>query len=165
MIRLSIVSVGMVEDTGSVIIVLRADESARLLVMEIGLLEGRSIAMEAEGIKAPRPLTHDLMHQFIQGLGARVADVRIRDFQEQTFFATVVLERQDGTLTEFDARPSDAIALALRAGAPIYASEEVMAVAAIDEDDVEEESASPDESEEEEEEEEEEDDGEDPVVH
>jgi len=164
MIRLSIVSVGMVEDTGSVIIVLRAEESARLLVMEIGLLEGRSIAMEAEGVKAPRPLTHDLMHQFIQGLGAHVADVRIRDFQDQTFFATVVLERQDGTQTEFDARPSDAIALALRAGAPIYATEEVMAVAAIDEDDVEEEAAPPEETDEDEDEDEDEDD-EDPVVH
>lgn len=160
MIRLSIVSVGLVEDTGSVIVVLRAEESARLLVMEIGLLEGRSIAMEAEGIKAPRPLTHDLMHQFIQGLGARVADVRIRDFRDQTFFAAVVLERQDGSQTEFDARPSDAIALALRAGAPIYASDEVMAAAAIDEEDVEDEEAPAEEPDEEEDE-----DGEDPVVH
>lgn len=161
MIRLNVVSVGLVEDTGSVIIVLRAEESARLLVMEIGLLEGRSIAMEAEGVRAPRPLTHDLMHQFIQGLGAQVADVRIRDFRDHTFFATVVLTRQDGTTVEFDARPSDAIALALRAGAPIYATEEVMAVAAIDEDDVEEESDPPEDHQDEDEDE---DDG-DPVVH
>lgn len=161
MIRLSIASVGLVEDTGSVIIVLRAEESARLLVMEIGLLEGRSIAMEAEGIKAPRPLTHDLMNHFIQGLGARVAHVRIRDYQEQTFFATVVLERQDGTQAEFDARPSDAIALALRAAAPIYVTDEVMAVAAIDEDDVEEDATEPEEPEDEEED----DDDDDPVIH
>ncbi|HWI62947.1 MAG TPA: bifunctional nuclease family protein [Symbiobacteriaceae bacterium] len=161
MIRLSIASVGLVEDTGSVIIVLRAEESARLLVMEIGLLEGRAIAMEAEGVKAARPLTHDLMHQFIQGLGARVAHVRIRDYQEQTFFAAVVLERHDGTQTEFDARPSDAIALALRAAAPIYATDEVMAVAAIDEDDVDEDAEPPEEPEGEDEDEEDED----PVVH
>ncbi|HYF77540.1 MAG TPA: bifunctional nuclease family protein [Symbiobacteriaceae bacterium] len=163
MIRLNVVSVGLVEDTGSVIIVLRAEESARLLVMEIGMLEGRSIAMEAEGVRAPRPLTHDLMHQFIQGLGASVADVRIRDFREGTFFATVVLQRQDGTSVEFDARPSDAIALALRAGAPIYAADEVMAVAAVDEDDMEDDEE-PDEVDGPEEEEEDEDE-EDPVVH
>ncbi|MDF2628126.1 MAG: hypothetical protein K0R39_1957 [Symbiobacteriaceae bacterium] len=163
MIRLNVVSVGLVEDTGSVIIVLRAEESARLLVMEIGMLEGRSIAMEAEGVRAPRPLTHDLMHQFIQGLGASVGDVRIRDFREGTFFATVVLLRQDGTSVEFDARPSDAIALALRAGAPIYATDEVMAVAAVEEDDMEDDEEIADEDEPEEEEDEEDED--DPVVH
>lgn len=164
MIRLNVVSVGLVEDTGSVIIVLRAEESARLLVMEIGMLEGRSIAMEAEGVRAPRPLTHDLMHQFVQGLGASVGDVRIRDFRDGTFFATVVLVRQDGTPVEFDARPSDAIALALRAGAPIYATDEVMAVAAVDEDDMEDDEG-PDEADEPEEEDEEDEDEDDPVVH
>lgn len=164
MIRLNVVSVGLVEDTGSVIIVLRAEESARLLVMEIGMLEGRSIAMEAEGVRSPRPLTHDLMHQFIQGLGATVGDVRIRDFRDGTFFATVVLTRQDGTTVEFDARPSDAIALALRAGAPIYAADEVMAVAAIDEDDVEDDEE-PDDVDEPEEDDEEDEDEDDPVVH
>lgn len=164
MIRLNVVSVGLVEDTGSVIIVLRAEESARLLVMEIGMLEGRSIAMEAEGVRAPRPLTHDLMHQFIQGLGATVGDVRIRDFRDGTFFATVVLLRQDGTSVEFDARPSDAIALALRAGAPIYAADEVMAVAAIDEDDMEDDDE-PEDVDGLAEEEEEDEDEEDPVVH
>lgn len=161
MIRLTVASVGLVEDTGSVIIVLRAEELARLLVMEIGLLEGRAIAMEAEGVKPARPLTHDLMHQFIQGLGARVAHVRIRDYQEQTFLAGVVLERHDGTQTEFDARPSDAIAIALRAGAPIYANEEVMALAAIDEDDVEEETDGPEDTDTDEDDE----NDEDPVVH
>lgn len=162
MIRLDLVSVGLVEDTGSVIIVLRGQDSARLLVMEVGLLEGRAIAMEAEGVKAPRPLTHDLIYQLIRGLGARVVDVRIKDFREHTFYAALVLEQNDGTQTEFDARPSDAVAIALRAGAPIFTTDEVMATAGIDEEDVEEES--PDDELDAEAEEEEEDD-EEPVVH
>jgi uncharacterized protein len=137
MIRLNVVSVGLVEDTASVIVVLRADDLARLLVMEVGLLEGRAIAMEAEGVKAPRPLTHDLMYQIIQGLGASLAAVQIRDFQEHTFFANLVLTRQDGTQVELDARPSDAIALALRSGAPIYVAEPVLETAGITEDEAE----------------------------
>jgi bifunctional DNase/RNase len=161
MIRLDLVSVGLVEDTGSVIIVMRGQDSARLLVMEVGLLEGRAIAMEAEGVKAPRPLTHDLIFQLIQGLGARVVDVRIRDFREHTFYATLVLEQRDGATAEFDARPSDAIAIALRAGAPIFTTDEVIAAAGIDEDDVEEEAPTDDLDEDEEEEE----DAEEPIVH
>jgi bifunctional DNase/RNase len=133
LIRLSVLSIGVVEETGSVILVLRAAELARLLVMEIGLLEGRAIALEAEGVKAPRPLTHDLLHQVIEALGARVEAVHIRDFQDKTFYATLVLSQEGGRRVELDARPSDAIALALRAGAPIFATEAVLAVAGIDE--------------------------------
>ena len=134
MILLNLVSVGLVEDTASVIVVLRAEDMARLLVMEVGLLEGRAIAMEAEGVKAPRPLTHDLMYQMIQGLGASVEAVQIRDFQDHTFFANLVLSREGGTHVEFDARPSDAIALALRSGAPIYVDERVLETAGITEE-------------------------------
>jgi bifunctional DNase/RNase len=134
MIRLSLVSVGMVEETAGVILVLRAPELERLLVMEVGLLEGRAVAMEAEGVKAPRPLTHDLLLQVIESLGASVAEVQIREFRDKTFFANLVLAQPDGTRLELDARPSDAIAVALRAGAPIFATEEVIASAGMEED-------------------------------
>lgn len=134
MIRLSLVSVGMVEDTGSVILVMRAADLERILVMEVGLLEGRAIAMEAEGVKAPRPLTHDLLLQVVERLGATIEAVRIHDFKEKTFFANLVLN-QDGKEIEIDARPSDAIALALRTGAPVLVSEDVMATAGMDETD------------------------------
>lgn len=163
MIRLSVSSVGLVEETGSVIIVLRADELGRLLIMEVGLLEGRAIAMEAEGVRAPRPLTHDLMYQVIQSLGAQVASVRIRDFKEQTFFASIHLQQADGRETDVDARPSDAIALALRSGAPIYASDDVMEAASLPEEELGDEDEIIDDTPEGEEDEEE--DEEDPIVH
>ncbi|MDB4895365.1 MAG: hypothetical protein JWN15_1627 [Firmicutes bacterium] len=134
MIRLSLVSVGMVEETAGVILVLRAPELERLLVMEVGLLEGRAVAMEAEGVKAPRPLTHDLLLQVIESLGASVAEVQIREFRDKTFFANLVLVQPDGNRLELDARPSDAIAVALRAGAPIFATEEVIASAGMEEE-------------------------------
>lgn len=137
MIRLSLVSVGMVEETAGVILVLRAPEMERVLVMEVGLLEGRAVAMEAEGVKAPRPLTHDLLLQVIERLGASVAEVQIREFRDKTFYANLVLTQPGGSQLELDARPSDAIALALRAGAPIFATEEVIASAGMDEDEAE----------------------------
>lgn len=134
MIRLSLVSVGMVEDSSSVVLILRAPELARLLVLQVGLLEGRAIAMEAEGVKPPRPLTHELTTQIIDRLGARVREVNIRDYQDQVFFADLVVEQANGDVITLDARPSDAIALALRSGASISASEQVMAAAGIEED-------------------------------
>lgn len=153
MIRLSLVSVGMVEDSASVLLVLRSPELERLLVMEIGLLEGRAIALEAEGIKAPRPLTHDLLYRVIEDLGAHVAEVQIRDFRDKTFYASLILGRPEGPQISLDARPSDAIALALRSGAPILVAEEVLASAGLDEEEgeveVEEELESEDEDEEE----------------
>ncbi len=159
MIRLNLVSVGMVEDTGSVILVLRAPDLARLLVMEVGLLEGRAIAMEAEGVKTPRPLTHELTLSVVERLGAKLSQVEIRDYKEKTFFANLVLAEADGAEFTVDARPSDAIALALRAGVPIYATQQVIAVAGIEEE------AEDlfDEAEDEEEDQSEE--GEDPILH
>lgn len=136
MIRLNLQGVGQVEQTDAILVVMRAPELGQLLVIETGPLEGQAIALEAEGVKTGRPLTHDLMHSMIEGLGARVKEVRIQDFYDETFYAEVVLsETVDGLRTvEFDARPSDAIALALRAGVPVYVSEEVMEEAGIPEE-------------------------------
>lgn len=133
MIRLSLVSVGMVEETASVILVLRAPEQGRLLVMEVGPLEGRAIAMEAEGIKSPRPLTHELTHRVLEALNASLTQVVIHEFRDKTFFANLDLRTADGGEVLIDARPSDAIALALRTGVPIFATPEVLETAGIDE--------------------------------
>lgn len=135
MIRLSLVSVGMVEETVSVILILRAPEQGRLLVMEVGLLEGRAIAIEAEGAKTPRPLTHELTHRVLDALGATLTQVVIHEFREKTFYANLDLRTADGAEVLVDARPSDAIALALRTEAPIFATPEVLESAGIDEDD------------------------------
>lgn len=132
MIKLNLVSVGMVEETGSVLLVLRAEDVARLLVMEVGLLEGRAIALEAEGIKAPRPLTHELTLEIIRQLGATISQVQIREFKDSVFFAYLVLDSTGGSKVEIDSRPSDAIALALRSGAPIYVDPQVLSVAGIE---------------------------------
>lgn len=141
MIRLSLVSVGMVEETASVILVLRATEQGRLLVMEVGLMEGRAIAVEAEGIKTPRPLTHELTHRVLEALNANLTQVVIYDFRDKTFYANLDLRVADGAEVLVDARPSDAIALALRTGSPIYATLEVLEAAGIDEDETLEEDA------------------------
>jgi bifunctional DNase/RNase len=134
MIRLSLLSVGMVEETASVILVLRAPEQGRLLVMEVGLLEGRAIAMEAEGVKPPRPLTHELTHRVMEAAHVSLTQVVIHDYREKTFYANLDLRTADGGEVLVDARPSDAIALALRTGAPILATPEVLETAGIEED-------------------------------
>ena len=133
MIRLSLVSVGMVEETASVLLILRAPEQERLLVMEVGLLEGRAIAFEAEGVTMPRPLTHELTLRVIEALQGTLAQVVIHDYRDETFYANLDLRTGDGKEVLVDARPSDAIAIALRLEAPIYVTEEVLAEAGIDE--------------------------------
>lgn len=129
MIRLDLLNVGLVEETGGILLVLRAPELARLLVIETGVNEGQAVALEANGVRSERPLTHDLLHDTILRLGARVREVRIEDFHDETYFARILLQRPDpGTADlELDARPSDAIALALRARAPILVADEVLA--------------------------------------
>ena len=127
MIRMDLLNVGLVEETGGILLVLQAPEAERLLVIETGLLEGQAIALEAGGVRAERPLTPDLLHDTILRLGARVREVQIPEFHDETFFARIVLSRNDGgPPVELDARPSDAIALALRARAPIYVSDEIV---------------------------------------
>ncbi|HEY3367516.1 MAG TPA: bifunctional nuclease family protein [Symbiobacteriaceae bacterium] len=135
MIRLDLLNVGLVEETGGVLLVLRAPELARLLVIETGIQEGEAIALEAEGERAERPLTQDILYDTIRALGATVAEVQIQDFHDETFYAKIVLAKVDGaSRVELDARPSDAVALALRARAPIYVSEQVMGELSIPED-------------------------------
>jgi bifunctional DNase/RNase len=135
MIRLDLVNVGVIEETGGILLVLRAAEQERLLVIETGVFEGRAIAMEAEGVRAEPPLTHDLLHDAIIHLGARISEVQIGDLRDDTFFAKVILTKGDGAEPiALDSRSSDAIALALRASAPIYVAEAVMSQASIPED-------------------------------
>ncbi len=107
------------------IIVLRDEEDKRSLPIWVGIFEANAIALELEKISTPRPMTHDLIKNILETIEARVVKVMVTDLKENTFFA--VLHLQVGT-TEYsvDSRPSDAIALALRVGAPIYVDEEVV---------------------------------------
>ncbi len=107
------------------IVVLRAKGADRCLPIWIGSAEANSIALKLEGKDVPRPLTHDLMDSMISDLGAKVTQVIVSELREDTFIARVVLQR-NGTTIERDSRPSDAIALAVRCGAPIFAEEDVL---------------------------------------
>ncbi len=134
MVRLDLVSVGFVQENGSVVMVLRAPEEQRLLIMDIGTFEGRAIHMAAEGIDAARPLTHDLLASVVAGLNARVNRVEIKELKDGVFFAHLLIHAPNGDEVVIDCRPSDAVALALRVGAPIYVESAVLTEAGIDEE-------------------------------
>lgn len=97
----------------------------RRLPIIIGQSEAQAIALELEGIKPPRPLSHDLMKSIIDNLGGTLLQVFINELRENTYYAQLVIDLSTLTI-EIDARPSDAIALAIRAQAPIYVADSVM---------------------------------------
>lgn len=111
--------------SGSYALLLKEIDGNRRLPIIIGHFEAQAIATELEGLKPPRPLTHDLAKSIIDNLGATIVEVVITELRDNTFFAKIVLDIS-GLTNEIDSRPSDAIALAVRADAPIYISEIVM---------------------------------------
>ena len=114
---------------GAYAILLKEVEGTRRLPIIIGAFEAQAIALEMEGIKPPRPLTHDLLKTLVDNLGANVVEIIVNELKENTFYAKIILEAS-GLTNEIDARPSDAIALAVRTYAPIYVNEIVMSTAA-----------------------------------
>lgn len=104
------------------VVLLREREGTRVLPIWIGPSEANSIAMELAGKKFQRPLTHDLLKTVIEGLHGKVTKVLITELKESTFYARVLILQENDVLG-IDARPSDSIALALRAGSPIFVSE------------------------------------------
>lgn len=111
--------------TNMPIIVLKDPGGESVLPIWVGIFEANAIAMQLEKIVSPRPMTHDLLRATIEALKSSVQRIVITDLRENTFFALIHLER-DGEQVTVDARPSDAMALALRAGAPIFVEEEVL---------------------------------------
>jgi bifunctional DNase/RNase len=107
------------------IVILRDEASKRFLPIWIGPVEADAIARRIEGQTPPRPMTHDLLRSSIEALGANVVRVVISDLRDTTFYAELHLERNGEAIT-VDARPSDAIALALRAEAPLFVRGAVM---------------------------------------
>ena len=110
---------------GAYALILKEVNGNRRLPIIIGAFEAQSIALEMEGIKPPRPLTHDLMKNILETMGADLSEIVISELRDGTFYARLSFDSQ-----EIDARPSDAIALAVRFGAPIFVMDKVMDEAA-----------------------------------
>jgi bifunctional DNase/RNase len=109
---------------GGYALILKEIGGERRLPIIIGSFEAQHIALELEGIKPPRPLTHDLLRNMIEQLGFSISHVYINELRDGTFFAKIKMDV--GSMEEIDSRPSDAIALALKFSVPIYVSEDVM---------------------------------------
>lgn len=115
---------------GAYALILNEVQGNRRLPIIIGTFEAQAIALELEHIKPPRPMTHDLLKNAVQLFGADINQVFINDLSEGTFFAQIIYS-QNGEEMEQDARPSDAIALAVRFNAPIYVADKILDEAGI----------------------------------
>ena len=108
------------------VVILRDEEGTHFLPIWVGVFEANAIALQMEGIATPRPMTHDLLRNLIATIEAEVVKIVINDLVENTYYAEIHLTI-DGKAMTLDSRPSDAIALALRAAAPVFVEEEVLA--------------------------------------
>ena len=111
--------------TNMPIVILKDVEGNRALPIWIGANEANAIAMEMERIPTPRPMTHDLIRNILEGLKAKVSRIVVNDLRDNTFYAVIFLT-VNGTEVAIDSRPSDAIALALRVKSPIFVAEKVI---------------------------------------
>jgi hypothetical protein len=107
------------------VVILKQKEIERYLPIWIGPPEADAIAVRLQEVSVPRPLTHDLLHNSIKDLGGVIDHIVVSSMENDTYYATIVVQRDDKTV-EIDARPSDALALAVRAGVQIFAAPEVM---------------------------------------
>lgn len=130
MIELSVYSVLYSLLSRHRVVLLKENDGERFLPIWVGMFESEAIAMRLQGAAVPRPLTHDLLANMVGELGGTLKYVVVNDLSESTFYARIAVER-NGELRLVDSRPSDAIALALRAQIPIYAEDGVMAKAGI----------------------------------
>ncbi len=131
MIEMRVMGIALDTRTGSPIIVLNDYENRHALPIWIGSAEASSIIRKIEKIPSQRPLTHDLFINFARQTGAEIIRVEINDVDEQTYFSSIFIKDSKGEEIEIDARPSDAIAIAIRADVPIFVSASVMADGAI----------------------------------
>lgn len=120
-----------VSNIGGCVVLLKGEQDPRTLPIFIGEAEAQAIALRLQNVETPRPLTHDLLKNVMDCMEWRLKRVVINDLVDSTFYAVLVAERE-GTETEVDCRPSDAIALAIRCGAPIYVVKKVMEQAGIE---------------------------------
>ncbi|HUW79128.1 MAG TPA: bifunctional nuclease family protein [Candidatus Nanopelagicaceae bacterium] len=129
--RLDVVGVRVEVPSNQPIVLLREIDGERFLPIWIGAVEATAIAFAAGGVTPPRPLTHDLFKDVIEVLGATLDAVELTEIREGVFYAELVLSAASG-VKRVSARPSDAIALAIRSGSPIFGSEDLLAEAGIE---------------------------------
>ena len=131
MVELSLVGVRVELPSNQPIVLLKESGGERYLPIWIGAVEATAIAFALQGIQTPRPMTHDLMRDILQETDIQVERILISELVDQTFYAVIRMSL-DGKSTEVSSRPSDAIALAVRINAPIFAAEEVLDQAGIE---------------------------------
>jgi bifunctional DNase/RNase len=130
MIQVKVQSLGLDQASKTPVVILQEVGGTRVLPIWIGPAEASAIAMELAGMKFSRPLTHDLFAPLIRGLGGTLTRVLITRVQDNTYFAEMVIRRDDEVFT-LDARPSDSIAIALRLQADLFTSEDLLSGASV----------------------------------
>ena len=122
---MSVAHLGVDRSTNSPVVVLREVGGERTLPIWIGTNEANAIAMELQGVKPERPMTHDLLRNLISGLGGELRRVQFTDLRDDTYFAELLVVRGEEVI-QIDARPSDSIAVALRCNAPIFTTDALL---------------------------------------
>jgi bifunctional DNase/RNase len=130
MIEMTVESVRINLATQQRVVILKSTQQERYLLIWIAHPEAYAIAVELQGTASPRPLTHDLLKNVITELGAKIVSIVISDLRDEIYYARIILDA-DGRHVEIDSRPSDAIALAVRAKVPIYVEESVLEQAGV----------------------------------
>jgi bifunctional DNase/RNase len=130
MVEMNLAGVRVELPSNQPIVLLREQEGERFLPIWIGQPEAAAIALALQGVVTPRPMTHDLMKNILDEMAIQVNSIVITELREGTFFAVINMQR-NGDAWEISSRPSDAIALAVRLGCKIFASEDVLSEASI----------------------------------
>ena len=130
MIEMTLAGVRVELPTNQPIVLLKEAEGERYLPIWIGAAEAAAIAFALQGVVTPRPMTHDLMKNLLEEMGAEVARIEITELREGTYYANLNLQMNGNAFT-VSSRPSDAIAIAVRVDAPIFADEDVLSEASI----------------------------------
>lgn len=126
MIEMKVMGIALDTRTGSPIVVLHDKNNRKALPIWIGSAEASAIIRKIENLAVSRPMTHDLIIEIIQKTGHSIDRIEINDVEKETYYATIYLKGDNDSLIEIDARPSDAIAVAIRVDAPIFISAKVL---------------------------------------
>jgi len=127
MIEMQVMGIAIDTKTGSPIVVLNDTEKRRALPIWIGQAEASAIIRQLENIKTPRPMTHDLISNLLELACFEVEKIEINDYTDTTYYATIILKDKKGGKLEIDARPSDAVTIALKHKAPVFVTPNVIA--------------------------------------